>query len=94
MKGWVKTVQTNLDIVSKKYDVKIHTKFAPDGENVVQLCMMHQFDYVLMDYDMDPSKGDKYIQDIRAEDHLEFIPVIFYSQRTDVSLPDLGIVEK
>lgn len=89
MASWVRTVQTNLEIVSKKYDVTIHIISAPNGEGVVQLCMMHNFDYVLMDYDMNPFKGDKYIRDIRSEEHLEFIPIIFYSQHTSVSLSDL-----
>lgn len=38
---------------------------------------------------MKPSNGDKYIRDIRFEDHLEHIPILFYSQDNSTELATL-----
>ncbi len=44
---------------------------------------------VIMDYQMTPYNGDKYIKDIRAEEHLEHIPIVFYSENNSVNLEEL-----
>jgi len=89
MEAWAKSAQGNLEIIAQKYNVKLHVVPALNGEEVVQQCMMYDFNAVLMDYDMSPHNGDKYIRDIRNEEHLEFIPIIFYSQDTVTDLEAL-----
>lgn len=89
MEDWARTAQANLEIIAGKYDVQLHVISAINGEEVIQQCMMYNFDVILMDYDMSPNNGDKYIRDIRAEEHLELIPIIFYSQHTVTNLESL-----
>ncbi len=38
---------------------------------------------------MDPFFGDKYILDVRNEEHLDNIPILFYSQNNSVDLVSL-----
>lgn len=87
MENWASSAQDNLKIISKKYDITLNIIPARNGENVVQQLMMFDFDAVIMDFHMEPFNGDKYIRDIRAEEHLEHIPILFYSQdnSTDIS---------
>jgi CheY-like chemotaxis protein len=47
---------------------------------------MFDFDGVIMDYNMEPYRGDKYIDDIRFEEHLGHVPIIFYSQDNSTDL--------
>lgn len=89
MVEWAKSTQDNLEIVAKLKSVKLHTVTAINGEEVVQQLMMFDFDCVIMDYNMEPFLGDKYIGDIRNEEHLEHIPIIFYSQDNSTNLADL-----
>ena len=86
MEAWTTSAQDNLHLISSKYGIKLHIVTAANGENVVQQLMQYDFDAVIMDYNMSPFNGDKYIKDIRYEDHLEHIPIIFYSQDTSTDL--------
>jgi len=97
MLSWVSSAQSNLHIVANKYGIKLEFVTAINGEDVVQQLMLSQFDGVIMDYHMEPFNGDKYIWDIRREEHLFYIPIIFYSQdnSTDIKskISDLGNVK-
>lgn len=89
MESWSASARANLEIIAKKYDVYLHIDYAINGENVTQKLMLHEFDGVIMDYQMEPNNGDKYIRDIRNEEHLEFIPIVFYSQNNSIDLNSL-----
>ena len=89
MESWASSAQTNLQIISNKYNIKIKIIPATNGEEILQQCMLYNFDAIIMDYNMEPYNGDKYIQDIRNEEHLEYIPIIFYSQDNSVNLESL-----
>lgn len=89
MEGWASSAQTNLQIISSKYNIKVNVIPSVNGEEILQLCMQYNFDAIIMDYNMEPYNGDKYIQDIRQEEHLEHIPIIFYSQDNSVNLESL-----
>jgi CheY-like chemotaxis protein len=89
MQNWTNSVQNNLNIICPKYSIDLHVINAPNGEDIVQKCMMFNFDAVLMDYHMEPFNGDKYIRDIRDAEHLETIPIIFYSQDNATNLDKL-----
>lgn len=88
MENWAEAAKTNLVIVAKKYNIDLKVIHAKNGEEVVQELTAFNFDGVIMDYNMEPYHGDKYINDIRFEEHLENIPIIFYSQdnTTDLDL--------
>jgi CheY-like chemotaxis protein len=86
---WAVAARTNLGIIAKKYKIDLYIMPAKNGEEVVQQLMMFDFDGVIMDYQMEPFNGDKYIRDIRFEEHLEHIPIIFYSQNTSIELSKL-----
>lgn len=89
MENWAKTAQTNLILVGSLNNKNINIVPAKNGEDIVQLCMMHNFDGIIMDYNMEPNNGDEYIKIIRFEEHLEYIPIIFYSQDNNVDLDSL-----
>lgn len=86
---WTESVQSNLDIIAKKYNVEFKYVHELNGEDIVQKCRSIDFDLILMDYDMTPFCGDKYIKDVRDEEHLEFIKILFYSQNNSVNLEKL-----
>lgn len=86
MESWANSAQNNLHIIANKYDLKIHIISVLNGEDIVQLCMLHNFDGIIMDYNMEPFNGDKYIKDVRFEDHLDNVPIIFYSQDNTADL--------
>lgn len=88
MENWAKSAQLNLQIVASKYGIELDVKYVPNGEDVVQILMMNQFDCVVMDYLMTPFNGDKYIWDIRREQHLFYIPILFYSQDNSTDLKE------
>jgi len=89
METWAAAARTNLGIIATKYEVAINIVSAVNGEEVVQQLMMFDFDAVIMDYQMEPFNGDKYIKDIRSEEHLEHIPILFYSQNNSIDLEHL-----
>lgn len=89
MENWASSAQTNLKLISQKYNITFNIVPARNGEDIVQLCMAHNFDAIIMDYNMEPFNGDKYIKDVRFEEHLEHIPIIFYSQDNSTDLNSL-----
>lgn len=88
MESWAISAQTNLGIISNKYNVDLYVVNLTNGEDVIQQLNI-DFDGVIMDYNMEPCNGDKYIQDIRFEEHLDGIPVVFYSQDNNTDLEGL-----
>lgn len=89
MENWANSAQKNLQLISTKHNVKINIVPALNGENIIQQCMQYNFDGIIMDYNMEPFNGDKYIRDVRFEEHLEHIPIIFYSQDNNADLEGL-----
>lgn len=89
MENWAISAQKNLEIISPKYNIKLNFVSATNGEDILNQCMIYKFDAIIMDYNMEPFNGDKYIKDIRFEEHLEHIPIIFYSQDNSVNLDNL-----
>ena len=92
MENWADSARINLEIVANKYDIQFKVILAENGEDVVQQLTAIDFDGVVMDYNMEPFRGDKYIDDIRFEEHLGHIPIIFYSQDNTTNLD--ALVEK
>lgn len=88
MENWAKSAQSNLELISFKYNIELYVVTALNGEDIVQQLNI-DFDAVVMDYHMEPYNGDKYIEDIRFEEHLEHIPIIFYSQDNNTNLNEL-----
>jgi len=88
MEQWASSAQDNLRLIANKYKLNLQIIGARNGEKILELLNI-DFDGVIMDYHMDPSNGDKYIRDIRFEEHLEHIPVIFYSQDNSTNLAEL-----
>lgn len=86
MENWASSAQSNLQIIAGKYDIDLEIITAINGEEVVMQLMLNKFDGVIMDYKMEPFNGDKYIWDIRAEEHLFYIPILFYSQDNSTDL--------
>lgn len=87
--NWAKSAQDNLKLICNKYGVTLQIVAAVNGEEILNQCMMYDFDAIIMDYNMDPFFGDKYISDVRNEEHLESIPILFYSQDNSVDLSSL-----
>lgn len=90
MENWSKSAQKNLELISNKYDIELIIVPEVNGEDIVQKLNI-DFDAVVMDYHMEPFNGDKYIKDIRFEEHLEQIPIIFYSQDNSNDLSKLVV---
>ncbi len=89
MENWADAAKNNLVIVANKYGIDLKVVHAANGEDVVQQLNSIDFDGVIMDYNMEPSRGDKYIDDVRFEEHLGSIPIIFYSQDNTTDLDAL-----
>jgi len=89
MEHWASSAARNLEMIASKYGVNLKVIWAVNGEEVLQILMQYDFDGVIMDFHMEPFNGDKYIQDIRNEDHLQHIPIIFYSQDNSADLSAL-----
>ncbi len=89
MENWAEAAKDNLVIVANKYKINLKVIHATNGEDVVQQLNAIDFDGVVMDYNMEPYRGDKYINDIRFEEHLGHIPIIFYSQDNTTDLEAL-----
>ncbi len=90
MEGWASSAQKNLEIIASKYKIKLEILPATNGEDldIIQKLLHYDFDAVIIDYHMDPFNGDKYIHDIRNEEHLEHIPILFYSQDNSTNLKE------
>jgi|LakMenE18May11ns_1017448.scaffolds.fasta_scaffold9871254_2 PleD family two-component response regulator len=91
MENWAASAQSNLILIGTLNNITINIIPARNGEDILQQCMMYNFDGIIMDYNMEPFNGDKYIKDIRFEEHLEHIPIIFYSQDNNVDLDKLVV---
>lgn len=89
VESWSSSAQSNLLILSKKYNIDLEIDTAINGEDITQKLMLFPYDAVIMDYLMEPFRGDKYIADIRSEEHLSNIPILFYSQDSNTDLNDL-----
>lgn len=91
MEIWAKSAQDNLQLIAGKYGVDLFIIPAKNGEDkdIIQKITFYDFDAIIMDYHMDPFNGDKYIHDIRFQDHLDHIPIIFYSQDNNTDLRSL-----
>jgi hypothetical protein len=89
MQNWAVSAQNNLKLIAQKYNIDLYIISAINGEEIVQQCMMYDLDAVIMDYHIEPFNGDKYIADIRAEFHLDSIPIMFYSQDNSTNLGNL-----
>jgi len=88
MESWASSAQDNLRIIGGKYGIELKVVSAKNGEDIIQQLNI-DFDAVVMDYHMEPFYGDKYIRDIRFEEHLEHIPILFYSQDNSTKLDEL-----
>lgn len=86
MQNWSGIVISNLSIIAEDKGVNLIVMPQLNGENLKQIFMMYPFDLIVMDFHMEPFNGDKYINEIREEEHLDGIPVIFYSQDQNVDL--------
>ncbi|MCP9291635.1 response regulator [Gracilimonas sediminicola] len=91
MAPWAKSAQDNLIIVANKYKINLKVIPALNGEDmdITWKAENYDFDCIVMDYHMEPYNGDKYIKEIREEEHLEHIPIIFYSQDNSTDLDEL-----
>ncbi|PRY89834.1 response regulator [Mongoliibacter ruber] len=89
MQNWSHIVTSNLSILATKYDINLVVLPQLNGEDLEQIFMMYPFDLIVMDYHMEPFNGDKYIAQIREEEHLDNIPILFYSQDQNVDLNNL-----
>jgi CheY-like chemotaxis protein len=88
MENWAQSAQNNLKIIARKYEIDLVIVSFKNGEGILQQLNI-DFDGIIMDYHMDPFNGDKYIRDIRFEEHLEHIPILFYSQDNSSQLDTL-----
>lgn len=86
MQNWSSVVTSNLSIIAGDHDINLIVLPQLNGENLQQIFMMHDFDLIVMDFHMEPFNGDKYIKEIREEQHLDQVPIIFYSQDQNVDL--------
>lgn len=89
VEAWSASAYENLKIIATKYGINLSVVFAVNGEDVCQQLMMFDFDGVIMDYHMEPFRGNKYIEDIRNEEHLDSIPILFYSQDNSTNISSL-----
>ena len=89
MQNWSSIVISNLTLVAEDRNINLIVMPQLNGENLKQIFMMYPFDLIVMDFHMDPSNGDEYIKEIREEEHLDNIPILFYSQDQQVDLASL-----
>lgn len=89
MQNWSHIIESNLKILASDNNINLLVLNRLNGEDLEQVFMMHQFDLIVMDYHMEPFNGEKYISQIREEEHLDNIPILFYSQDQNVDLSTL-----
>lgn len=82
---WASSVQKNLSIIAGKYNVDLKIVPLTNGDEALVLLNI-DFDVIVMDYHMEPFRGDHYINEIRFEEHLDGIPIVFYSQDNNTDL--------
>ena len=89
MQNWSGITTANLSIIAQDKGVNLIVMPQLNGENLEQIFMMYPWDIIVMDFHMEPFNGDKYIQDIRMEETLDGVPILFYSQDPNVDLASL-----
>jgi CheY-like chemotaxis protein len=89
MQNWTDIAIQNLTIIALKKNIQLTVMPRLNGEDLKQVFMMYPFDLIVMDYHMNPFNGDVYIKQIREEDHLDSIPILFYSNDPNVDLASL-----
>ena len=89
MQNWSHIITSNLSILATDNNINLIVLPQLNGEDLEQIFMMYPFDLIVMDYHMEPFNGDKYIELIRQEEHLDHIPILFYSQDQNVDLTSL-----
>lgn len=89
IQNWVEILSANLHLVADEKEIDLIVFPQLNGDNIKQIAMMHQFDLILMDYQMKPYNGDKYINDIRGWDDFDNVPIIFYSANPDLDLDSM-----
>ena len=89
MQNWSHIITNNLSIIATDNNINLIVLPQLNGEDLEQIFMMYPFDLIVMDYHMEPFNGDKYISQIREEEHLDSIPILFYSQDQNVDLSAL-----
>ncbi|RIV72643.1 response regulator [Flagellimonas aequoris] len=89
MQNWSHIITSNLSILATDKDINLVVLPQLNGEDLEQIFMMYPFDLIVMDYHMEPFNGDVYIEQIRLEEHLDNIPILFYSQDQNVDLSAL-----
>lgn len=86
--NWASITQENIKIVCAQNEVDLLIVSRVNGENLDTVFMSIDFDAIVMDFHMEPFTGDEYIRQIREQEHLDGIPIIFYSQDPDAKLED------
>tara|TARA_E500000318_G_scaffold110458_1_gene125959 strand:- start:859 stop:1233 length:375 start_codon:yes stop_codon:yes gene_type:complete len=86
MQNWSHIITSNLSILATDKNINLVVLPQLNGEDLEQIFMMYPFDLIVMDYHMEPFNGDVYIEQIRLEEHLDNIPILFYSQDPNVDL--------
>ena len=91
MEHWVESAKRNLEIIASKNGVRLNILHVKNGEEEDLHLKLRDFDSdcIVMDYMMVPFNGDRYVNMIRDGDdyeHLAAVPIIFYSQATDIDL--------
>jgi CheY-like chemotaxis protein len=94
MEDWVLSAKSNLEIIASKYGIELVVLHVKNGEDDDLHLKLRDFDSdcIVMDYMMEPFNGDRYVKMIRNDDdyeHLSAVPIIFYSQATDIDLKSL-----
>jgi CheY-like chemotaxis protein len=89
MQNWSHIITSNLSILATDNGINLIVLPQLNGEDLKQIFMMHPFDLIVMDYHMEPFNGDVYIEQIRQEEHLDHIPILFYSQDQNADLTNL-----
>jgi len=89
MQSWTGITSSNLYLIAEEKGVKLIVMPQLNGEDLKQIFMMYPFDLIVMDFHMNPFNGDVYIKQIRDEEHLDGIPILFYTQDPDVDLKAL-----
>ena len=92
MENWSLSAQDNLKIIAQKRQVDLKVVNHKNGDEL-NVKVHYDFAGIIMDYHMNPYNGDKYIKELRFEDHLDDIPILFYSQdnTTDLALLVQGV---
>ncbi len=89
IQDWVNIIENNLKIIAQEKGINLIVMPQLNGENLEQIFMMYPFDLIVMDFHMEPFNGDVYINQIREEEHLDNIPILFYTNDLEVKLEEL-----